>query len=288
MRVTLEEEQAITAAAVGLVEQTPKLTPPTVSLINAAITVTEADERWVNGLTYRPEGCGAADVFDICNNDPSTGFSKTITGTTTPLTGQPIGVVASDTCSTFGFLEADYVGRSVRMLNAVTSFKIAREVWEGTTGKNNSLMQLGYATQLNTGVNGLDAIGQLEEAFYGTSPAQRAMIHVSPRLLSFLIGLEGGPVIRREGNTYYTPMDTVISVDKGYRGKGPNGAAGQWAYITPLVAIRQGAIDVVPGSLAEAVNRKTNTVSFYAERPVHATWNYNCQAYTLSVDLTAR
>lgn len=293
MRVTHEEEQAIldealTAAAVALVEQVPKLTPPSVSLISAAMAVNEVDERWVNGITYRPEGCGTADIFDICDHDPSDGFQKTVAGTTVPITGTPVGVVASDTCSSFGFNDADYVPRATRMLLAVESFKIARELWEGTTGLNVSLMQVGVASQVATGVNPFDAIGRLETAFYDTSPAPRAMIHMSPRLLEFLQSVSGGAALRREGNVYYTHMDSVVAVDKGYRGKGPGGVAGEWAYITPLVGIRRGAVDVVPNDMAQALNRKTNEVSFYAERPVHASWNYNCQAYTLSVDLTAR
>lgn len=271
-----------------VVEVSPKLTPPSVSLIATAIQVSEVDERWVNGIVYRPEGCGAADIFDICNNNPTTGFTKTIAGTTPTITGTPVGVVASDTCSSFGFEAADYVERATRMLLAVESFKLARELWEGTTTKNVSLMQSGIASTLNTGVNPHDAVGQLEEAFFNTSPAQRAMIHISPRLLDLLQSVSGGAALHREGSTYYTQMDSVVVVDKGYRGKGPGGQAGQWAYITPLVAIRRGAVAIVPGTFGEAFDRKTNTVSYFAERPVHATWDYNCQAYTLSVDLTAR
>lgn len=271
----------------AVVQQTP-LTPPSVSLIAAALAVNEVDERWVNGFLYQPEGCGVADIFDICNNDPTTGFSKTIANNATPITGTPVGVVAQDTCSTWGWQVADYRARATRMLLAVESFKLARELWEGTTTKNVSFVQNGIANTVNTAVTALDVIGQLEQAFYGTSPAQRGMIHMSPRFLEFLMGISGGAALRREGNVYYTWLDSVVAVDRGYRGKGPNGAGGEWVYITPLVSIRRGQIAIVPDNMSEAMLRKQNQVTFFAERPVSATWNYNCQAYTVSVDFAAR
>jgi hypothetical protein len=275
----------MTAAVV----QTAPLTPPSVSLISAAIAAQESDERWVNGFLYQPEGCGAADIFDICNNnDPSAGFSKTISNNTTPITGTPVGVVAQDTCSTWGWQVADYRARATRMLLAVESFKLARELWEGTTGLNVSLMQAGVASTVNTGVTALDAIGQLEQSFYNSSPAQRAMIHASPRFVEFVQHISGGAALRREGNVFYTYMDTIVAVDKGYRGKGPNNAAGEWLYITPIVTVRRGAISIVPDDMSEALLRKQNQVTFFAERPVSATWDYNCQTYALSVDFTAR
>jgi hypothetical protein len=272
----------------AVVQQTPN-SPPSVSLIAAALAVQEVDERWVNGIRYQPESCGAADVFDICNNnDPNSGFSKTVANNTTPITGTSLGIVAQDTCSTWGWQVADHQARATRLLLSVESFKIARELWEGNTGLNPYLMRADLTSTVNINVNPLDAVGQLERAFYNTSPAPRAMVHMSPRFLELLMGISGGQALRREGNVYYTWMDSVVAVDKGYQGKGPGGVGGEWAYITPIVTIRRGKVDVIPDTMAEATSRKDNKVTFFAERPFSATWNYNCPSYTLSVDVTGR
>lgn len=269
----------------AIVQQTP-LTPPNVSLIAAAIAVEEADERWINGITYVPEGCGDADTVDICDNDPVDGFQKTVDNSATPISGTPFAIVASDTCTTSGFRVRDFQARATRMLLAIESFKLARELWEGGLGLNPFFTQPGLASTVATGVAPEDVLGKLEAAFYETSPAVRAMLHLSPRLLERLMYDSGGAALRREGNVYYTWMDSVVAVDKGYRGQGPSAASGEWAYITPIVTIRRGPIGVIPNNLSEATLRHENEITFFAERAIQATWDYNCQAYTVSVDLT--
>ncbi len=269
----------------ALVTPSP-LVPPSVSLLTAAITVDETNERWVNGILYTPEGCGAADVIEICDHDPQSGAQKTAADSDTEISGTPIGIVASDTCTTRGFQSRDFKARANRMLLAVESYYLARDLWEGTSGLNVHLTQPGLATTAATNVSPRDVIGTLETAFFDTSPAPRAMIHMSPKFLERLMFESGGAALRREGNVYYTWMDSVVAVDKGYRGKGPNNVGGEWVYITPVVQIRRGPISYVPEEMSEAVLRRENKVTFFAERALSASFNYNCQPYTVSVNLT--
>ncbi len=209
-----------------------------------------------------------------------------------PITGAPYGVGASDKCSTFGFETADYQGRAERMLRAVESYYIARELWLGTLGTNAHL-----ADPISTIVTGsatpetlLNAIGTIEEAFYAHSPAARCMIHMTPGYLEALQTYSGGAALRRGGNAYYTQMDSIVAVDKGYPGTGPAGQAASpaslWIYATPVVQIRLGPIMVTPGTLAEATNRTDNTVIYYAERPVQVAWDFNCPIIALNVKRT--
>jgi len=270
------------------VDARPQLTPPNVSLINAAIVVTEVDERWEMGFQYVPEACGTADVYNPCN--PNDAVVHTTANASTAITGTPYAISASDTCSTWGFQVREYEERAIRMLKAIESFKIARELWENQSGLGlNPWLAgtgTGAASTITTNAKPKDVLGLLESSFYASSPAQRAMIHMSPRLLERLQHDSGGAALRREGNNFYTWMDSIVAVDAGYRGVGPGGQGGEWAYVTPVVVIREGPIRVTPDTISEATIIRQNEVSYFADRIVQATWDYNCQSYTLSVDLT--
>lgn len=264
------------------------LSPPAISLLNAAIVENETDERWVNGLHYVPEAGGVAEVFELCDNDPDTGFTKTIVAASTPLTGTPHGIVAQDTCSTFSYQARDYQARATRQLLAMESRLIAAELWEGTLGLNPFLADptATVATGTASPESLLYAIGTIEEAFYATS-TQRCMIHMRANVLEAIQTLSGGAALRREGNTFYTQLDSVVSVDRGYTGTGPSGQAvtttQEWIYATAVVQIRHSPVVVFPDRMPEAVLRRENQVTFFAERAVHAAWDYNTPTIALNV-----
>ncbi len=68
--------------------------------------------------------------------------------------------------------------------------------------------------------------------------------------------------------------------DAGYDGSSPYGAAAedgsQWAYATGIPVVRLGPVAVYPDSLAEAINRSTNTVEYRAERLAAVGWDGCC------------
>lgn len=251
------------------------------------MAVEEVDERWVNGFRYIPEGCGVAQLYNLCSSDDIDDHDRGV-----PITGSPYGVIATDKCSAFGFLTADYAPRAERLLRAVESYYVANELWRDTLGLNPHL-----ADPADTIVAGSaspevlrNAIGTIEEAFYAHSPAARCMIHMTPGFMDALQHSSGGAALHRGGSNYYTQMDSVVAVDKGYPGTGPAGQAktfsSEWIYATPVVQIRLGPIMVMPGSLAEAMDRSDNTVRYYAERAVSVSWDYNCPTIALNVKRT--
>lgn len=266
------------------------LTPPSVSLLSAAILLEESDERWVNGLNYVPDGCGEGEIFDLCDNDPITGFEKTISASSDPVTGSPFGLVAQDTCTTFSRNARDYFARATRKLLAMESALLADEVWTGSLGLNPRLADPSNVDATGSGAEPLvTAIALIEQTFYDTSPGVRPMIHMRPFVLETLLAL-GSVGLRREGNVWYTAMDSVIAVDRGYPGTGPSGEAvdvnTEWIYATPVLAVRRSAIVTIPNTLKDAVLRTENQVTVFAERAVQATWDNNCPTISLKVDRT--
>lgn len=75
----------------------PPLTPPANGLLNSAPVIDSTDDRWINGVTFAPENCDPATVFDPCSSasmapsvfaDASTSSgSPTLTSATAKFTG---------------------------------------------------------------------------------------------------------------------------------------------------------------------------------------------------------
>jgi hypothetical protein len=267
----------------------PQLVPPSISLLTAVTVVDETGDRWVNGIKYVPEDCDAGEIFELCDNDPTTGFEKTIAARGTAVTGTPYGAVVSDTCTTFSYKVADFQGRAMRKLLAMESSLVANELWTNSLGLNVPIAGAPNTTTIGTSVKLQLAIAYAEQAFIDCAPAVRPYIHLRPYLLEAMLGFET-KAIRREGNRWYTGMDSVVVPDMGYPGTGPTGqavsATEEWLYVTGPVQVRHGPVSIIPTNLNEAVLRTQNQVTFYAERAVHASFNPNCCTIALNVKRT--
>jgi len=257
----------------------PPLSPPSISLLTSSSVIDITDARWFAGVTYFPEGIGAAQAIKL---DAS---SKT------PVTGPSAdewdahGIVASDRASTFGFEEHDYRARATRQLMAHESRIIEAQLWSDGLSLGNTKITGG--TDWTTSVTVAKAIATMEQgivdAGHGGSPL---LFHMRPYLFDLIV--EANPTtIRREGNKWYTAMDNILVPGRGYNGKGPSGqavGATEWLYCTPLVEVRRGPITTLPGNMAEATDRTTNTVTFFAERAVLA--SFDTKGVRLALEVT--
>lgn len=267
----------------------PPTSPARFGLVAAAQNPDGAGERWEDGYAFAPDTCSFGGVDDPCN-----------IGTRTPperpgiVESEPFLVWASDECSTFGFAAEDYQARARRLLERCQSKMIAAELWDGEMAAsagwpNKALIDSTSDTVTNGGVTPAVALGSLEQ-YLADVYCGRGMIHASPQLVT---AWAAESLVRREGSLLLTILDTIVVTDGGYSGDGPGGVAAgatQWAYATGLVAVRLGPVSVVPGSFSEAVDRATNTVRFYAERPASAVWDgcaHGAAEVTLAVPLVA-
>jgi len=275
----------------GTVVPAPPATPPTISLLTAAGGGTEeADLRWENGIGFAPEGCGSGQVVSTC-----AGTTKTVPENAAIEEWVPYGLVAADRCSAFGWQSHDYVARATRKLLACESKMLAGELWTALVETANADYAFINAAELITAVwSPTAAIAQLEQASGGTCGCGgRKMIHMRPRIFERILATAPS-MLRREGNRWLTGMDSIIVPDYGYPGTGPGAAAAtvlavnaatEFIYITNPVDVRHGPVDPFPGTLGEAMDRATNTVTYYAERIGVASYDVCC-AYAIEVNPT--
>jgi hypothetical protein len=266
----------------------PPLIPPTISLLTSVAVIDETDERWVNGFAYAPESpYMASPIFDLCDHS----YEKNVTAASPPITGQPYGIVANDTCSTFSYKWRDYAARATRLLMANESWVIARELWTNTLGLNTCFTNAPSIVDATPGSGAVSltlALAYIEQAYADYAPGVRPYIHMRPYAITAIAGRTGaGEYIRKEGNRRYTTMDSLIVADTGYPGTGPAGQAvgadSEWIFATSPVVVRHSPISVIPNNLSEATLRRENQVTFYAERAAHASFDYNNVVVALNI-----
>lgn len=109
---------------------------------------------------------------------------------------------------------------------------------------------------------------------YGSEQGQEFVIHLPPPVVTFL----GADHFRVEGGTLRTAAGTPVIVGPGYYGNtddnldpetsgAAEAAAGQsWIFVSSKVLYRLGELYADPSTLAEAMDRETNTVIYRAER----------------------
>lgn len=202
-----EEIQPVPAAA------------PTTGLVASARQVNETG--WEAGFTWRPERCVTTQGISPCG---------TVTGVPAEpdvdlVYYSPPGFRARDFCTTLT-RERDSV-RLRRQVEAVTSFEVARELWEGalTLADPATVDGAPYVNPYLADGNAVDvaapddlthALTTLEAtARAGATRGQQVYLHVPVAFLS-----DYSNHYRRVGDLLYTATDAVIVADPGYTGRG--------------------------------------------------------------------
>lgn len=277
--------------------QAPTPRPPRFGIV-AAASVIEDGAEWWQGFKFNPEGCGEGGVVRV----ECAGNTDEMDVQTRPpiVEGDPWAVYASNECeTTLGFRQADYEARARRALETTQSFLIAQEIWRGdlTQGPdglvNLPLTSLEGDVVTSGGAHPIDALACLEAGLASALKGRQGMIHVTPQLLTQLVGAF---VVTLNGNTYMSPNGHIIVPDAGYDGSGPGATpvpAGstQWAYATSMISLRlSNPIDVIPNTLVEArdwaaaIDRSVNKIRLWATRLVAYEWD-ECALLQAEVDL---
>lgn len=277
--------------------QAPVARPPLYGLIAAAPVVNDDNLRWAGGWEFQPEGCGLSGRDSVsCQGD--VGVMDPAAGPAI-LQGDPIWLWAGDECSTFGFQARDWQGRARRQLDATQSYELANELWEGTIAQADSLENrwlAGPGADSDTVTNGpvslTAALGCVEQGLAELLKGQQGMVHMTPQLLTHLVG---GQVAVRSGNVWTTAMGHVIVADAGYTGSGPDSVGptttSQWIYGTPMLQVRLGPVELIPGdladarALAEALDRSVNSIVVLAGRLAGVQWASECAHVAAEVNV---
>jgi hypothetical protein len=223
---------------------------------------------------------------------------KDYDGEQEPIVYQPFIIEVPYTCSSFGFQAADYEKRAMRQLEATKHKALEHEFWTGTrTPENPSLVNSTPNDDdhvLNPGgaaapvaVTPGVALMVLSQALANCGSGGRGMIHATPGLVERWVNLTG---VQCDADLIWTCARGDIIVDgSGYPGTGPEGqpAPGPnqvWAYATGMVNIRMGEPEVFPKEFSEALDRRTNTVTYRGEVVASAVHDLCC-TFAVLVDL---
>jgi hypothetical protein len=292
----------------GLIRDTDALSllPNRISILTSATQVQEPDERWTAGYSFLPEGCAPGDIYPMCEEP-----SATKTAYTTPLNGEdlpvivevvPFVVYTSYTTSTYSLKNSRDVDRLFQRLDErlaiLTPFFMEQQLWSDSAGLGNPKIADSSATTIWDEIYPLQpgpAVAELEDVLSTCNVGGNAAIHMRPSMLDYLVFSQ---IVRRVGNVWLTPMDTLVIPGRGYPGTGPNGEDGidtDWMFTTPQVSYRLGPIVHVPefgvnsteeaklSVLRQATTRGTNDITVYAERYVSATFDPTCCRYAVQV-----
>lgn len=238
-------------------------TPPVSGLIALANFPDTADPHWQLGYRYRPEipakvvrprSIGSAHTGANQGNPDWAGIISTV----------PVLLTVEDTISAMDFAVEDYPERAKRLLQAYSTKLLEHELWTGEIAALDALPNrvLAYsgAIDISPGVplTLQVAVARLVGAL-GDAGMCTAMIH-APDYLAIL-----SPAAWRNEDTTKEFGFVVVS-GSGYTGTGPSGTGSNWIYATETVNVRLGDIEVVPDTFAAAIDKSSNTITYYAQR----------------------
>lgn len=261
--------------------EAPLLAPPAQGLLVAADVVdhTAGDERGMNGVGWSPELCGDGEVWaascGTIGNAKGAGRNRPVN-----VAAEPFGVIARDSCSTFGWRAAEYEARARRKLAAIEGSLIEREFWSGVLlGTANRNLSEPTASIVGYGLGLRLALAALQQAI-ADGRAGLGMIHARPIVVMQWWSLN---LLRWDQGKLRTALGTPVVAGMGYTGTGPNGevpANGtEWAYATDSVVVERWAARVYPDAeddrerIAQATDRASNLVEFRAERMAAVKWS---------------
>lgn len=225
--------------------------------------------------------------------------------------GHPFIVGAGLKCGTFtGGAEVDrWQQMAARGLELTQWSDIADEIWTGDKAQleshPNKYLQDPAADVIvgtagtPTAVGVVDALGEMDQSFASCMVGGPRLIHVTRR---FLAHAKARGVLERLNNRYYTPSGSLLVVDDGYPGTGPDtapvtpgdpnvsraapGAQQTWIYGTGPLLVRMGAVSFPQGDqLENYVSYQTNDIMATAQRWVMASWQ--CCQLAVLVNLAA-
>jgi hypothetical protein len=265
----------------------PLPVPPRYSLLVNATIVDDLDYHWMAGAAVYPypdlEDGGA-------HNACASGTEREkIEGGTIPIPEfGAFTVYVAETCTARGIGDDQaFQDRAVIGLKGLEAALVEHEFATGDAMPGNPYLADSNVDVLTgSPMAPVEALAELENAIAGTG--KMGVIHTDPGTAT---AWASACTVEREG-AYLRAIatGTPIVVGYGYVGIAPDGeaapaATGGWAWATGPVQIRRSGIEMLPGSLAQALDRQNNVVTYRAERHYLVDWDTELQAAVL-VDRT--
>lgn len=178
---------------------------------------------------------------------------------------------------------APYVGndfeqwrnRATLAFDAVEGYGVEKEFALGATNDDNPALVRDADIIDATGVDPAEALALLENYGAETGFGRLCTIHADPATVT---RWNKEFYLDKTGTRMETRLGTPVAVGSGYVGVVPDGQGaltdGQaWAFITGPVIMRRSAIDLVPETLTESIDKSTNTLTALTERAYVVAWD---------------
>lgn len=285
--------------APDVVVRTPPTVPAFLGLLASITPVPEPErapgvEGWEAGFIFLPENCDGGGSLVPCaeavrvEHDP-----------VDPVEYQPFEVEGAFTCTSRGWTENDYDGRARRQLDASASAQLAAELWLGTMAQaegwpNPYLMQSPVLVAAGDATALVRALALLVRDGMQCNDGNRGVVHLT--VDAAYLAWTAGALWRDASGRVFDAFGNLYVADAGYPGTGPPVTSGgdpdpaddehSWAYFTNAVDVRLGPVQLTPSTFAEALDRRTNTVEYFAQRTVSAVFD-GCCLFAVNLDLTA-
>ncbi len=251
--------------------------PRRYTLLDAATKAPDTSDRWMAGAWINDYPSGRPQTHDPCA--AGTFRLKAVdAGTARPMVGAFTVVIGgSCTAKSIGPTSSWYTDRLALWFQAVESTAVERIL---ITGDHHAGVLGAYVGDCNmeapagaTAQTRREGLAILENTI---AEVGNGIIHVTPALAAlwagdYLIGAERGQM-RTLGN------GTLVSVGAGYIGAKPDayqaplGASEEWAFATGFIDYHSDDLTMLPGQYAQALDRGSNEVTFYAERDYLLSW----------------
>lgn len=265
----------------------PVPVPPRYSLLSVARIVDDPDLHWLAGVSVYPyPSFEDGGVHNPCAAGTE---REKIEGGTVPLPEfGAFTVYVAETCTARGIGDNEaFMNRAVTALQGLEASLVEHEFATGEKmPENHYLADANVDVLTGSPLAPLEALAQLENAIAATG--KMGVIGTDP---GTAVAWASGCMIEREGATLRSiATGTPIVVGYGYLGTAPDGESEPadtegWAWATGPIEIRRTGIEVVPGTLSEALDRQINVVTYRAERHYLVDWDTELQTAVL-VDRT--
>jgi hypothetical protein len=260
-------------------------------LIDIATVIDDPDPHWRAGAQIWPYPPDLPGLWVACPDGTSQGDKAAGDGWDIPVFNA-FQVYLPITCSSLSVGDdwEEYVRRATLAFNARESHGVEQAFSQGLAAlatqpyladANADVLATGAAT------NPTRALNYLERAIGETG--QGGVIHATPDVVSawestgFTLDKSGTKLLTRaNGTPVVSGTGYICAQPVGHTAPGAHTA---WAFATGPVQLRRGDLDIVPGSVAQALDRANNVVTYRAERDELVDWDQQLQAAIL-VDWT--
>jgi hypothetical protein len=254
----------------------PAPIPPRYNLLTVATIYDDLDLHWLAGAAVYPyPSLDDGGAHNPCSS--GTYREKQEGGTLSSPEFGAFTVYVAETCTARGIgNNEDFMNRAVVALQGLEPALVEHEFATGEAMPANPALadvSLPNYQALGT-LKSMEALARLENAIARTG--KMGVIGTDP---ATAVAWAGQYLVEREGSTLRSvATGTPIVVGYGYVDVRPDGAAAPpatsgYAWATGPIQIRRTGIEMMPGTLAEALDRQTNVVTYRAERHYLVDWD---------------